>query len=99
MTKQMVKFALMLDVLGHVDADGNGQNYGEHNWNFQAEEAVTQMQEPSYQTVLGGAWPVTGPVGGNQLKVRGLDKCNSSVGGTVYRMVTSDWAMPRARLQ
>jgi len=52
--KQRVNFALMLQVQGYVDADGNGQNFGEHNWNFQVEETVTQMQEPSYQTVLDG---------------------------------------------
>ncbi len=51
---QMVNFALMLQVQGYVDADGSGHNFGEHNWNFQVEEAVTQMQEPSYQTVLDG---------------------------------------------
>lgn len=47
--KHLVKFALMLGVLGYKDS-----NFGEHNWNFQVEEAVTQMQEPSYQTVLDG---------------------------------------------
>ena len=31
-----------------------GYNYGQHNWDFQVKEAVEQMQEPSYQKVLGG---------------------------------------------
>jgi hypothetical protein len=44
-----VKFSLMLGVGGHA-----GYNYGEHNWNFQVDEALAQMQEPSYQTVLDG---------------------------------------------
>lgn len=47
--KHLVKFTLMLGVAGYEDS-----NFGEYNWNFQVEEAVTQMQEPSYQTVLGG---------------------------------------------
>ncbi|MBI2841157.1 MAG: hypothetical protein HYX75_22800 [Acidobacteria bacterium] len=45
--KSKVKFSLMMGMPGSGD-----YYFGQHNWDFEVQEAIGQMQEPSYQRVM-----------------------------------------------